>query len=35
MVPFAVTRHMWRVTAKGTLSRLTLVSDLQTLEANQ
>ena len=26
---------MWRVTAKGTLSRLPLLSDLQTLEANQ
>ena len=27
--------HMWCITAKGTLSRLPLVSDLQTLEANK
>ena len=26
---------MWRVTAKGTISRLPLVSDLQSFEANQ
>ena len=26
--------QLWHVTAKGTLSRLPLVSDLQTLEAN-
>ena len=28
-------QHMWRITAKGTLNRLPLVSDLQTLEASQ
>ena len=28
-------QNMWRITAKGTLNHLPLVSDLQTLEANQ